>query len=210
MKSRYPYILAIAVIFVFCMTTFMASLAEARGGRGGGGRGGGGRGGGGHGGGGFSRSSPAAGGGFSSRSAAHKPSPRQSPRQETRKEKPRTPDRDSGNHQENRDDAREDRQQHRDDARDDSQQHRDNAREDRQDFVEDEWDDHRRRRAGAALVTGVAIGAAAHNNYVYSVPCSTTIIVGSMTYYHCSSTWYSRGYEGGEVVYIITSAPAGH
>ena len=193
MKSRYPYILAIAVIFVFCMTTFIASMVEARGGRGGGGRGGGGRGGGG-----FSRSSPAAGGGFSSRSAANKPS-RQSPRQETRKEKPRTPDRDSGNRQENRDDAREDRQQHRD-----------NAREDRQDFVEDEWDDHHRRHVGAALVTGVAIGAAAHNNYVYSVPCSTTIIVGTITYYHCSSTWYSRGYEGGEVVYIITSAPAGY
>ena len=30
MKSRYPYIL-IPVIFVFCMTTFMASMVEARG-----------------------------------------------------------------------------------------------------------------------------------------------------------------------------------
>jgi hypothetical protein len=38
MNSRYPYMLVVAVIFVFCMTTFMASLAEARGrGRGGGG-----------------------------------------------------------------------------------------------------------------------------------------------------------------------------
>jgi hypothetical protein len=59
-------------------------------------------------------------------------------------------------------------------------------------------------------VAGVAVGAAASSNYVYSVPCSTTIIVGSTTYYHCSSTWYSRGYEGGETVYIITSAPAGY
>ena len=63
MKSRYLYIGALAVIFVFCLTTFMASFVEARGGRGGGGRGGGGM----RSGGGFSRSSPAAGGGFSSR-----------------------------------------------------------------------------------------------------------------------------------------------
>jgi hypothetical protein len=59
-------------------------------------------------------------------------------------------------------------------------------------------------------VAGMVVGAAASTNYVYSVPCSTTIIVGSTTYYHCSSTWYSRGYESGEVVYIITSAPAGY
>jgi hypothetical protein len=57
----------------------------------------------------------------------------------------------------------------------------------------------------------MAIGAAAaSNNYVYSVPCNTTVIVGDVTYYNCGSTWYSRGYEGGEVVYIITSAPAGY
>jgi hypothetical protein len=60
-------------------------------------------------------------------------------------------------------------------------------------------------------VTGMAIGAAAAStNYVYSVPCSTTVIVNNVTYYHCDSTWYSRGYEGDEVVYIITSAPAGY
>ena len=157
------------------------------------------------GGGGFSRSSPAAGGGFSSRSAAQQPS-RQAPRQETRREQPR----DSGKDRGDRDDAHEDWQQHGDDAREDRQDHRDDAREDRQDFVEDEWDDHRRRHVGAAVVTGVAIGAAASTNYVYSVPCRTTILVGNVTYYHCSSTWYSRGYEGGEVVYIITSAPAGY
>ena len=70
---------------------------------------------------------------------------------------------------------------------------------------DDDWDE------GAAFVTGMAVGAAMNrNNYVYSVPCNTTVIVGSVTYYHCSSTWYSRGYEGGEVVYIITSAPAGY
>jgi hypothetical protein len=192
MKSRYPYIMAIAVIFIFCMTTFMASLVEARGGRGGGGRGGGGRGGGGRGGGGFSRSSPAAGGGFSSRNAT-----RQTTRQASRPV-PRQPTRDSST----RDAAREDRQDHRDDAR-----------EDRQDFIDDEWDDHHHHDnyyGGAAVVAGVAIGSAARSNYVTYVPCRTTVIVNNMTYYNCDATWYSRGYEGGEVVYIITSAPAGY
>jgi hypothetical protein len=180
MKSRYPFIL-IAVIFVFCMTTFMASMVEARGGRGGGMRGGGG--GGGRGGGGFSRGGPAAGGGFSSRSTA-----RQTPRQETRREQPRDRDRDRDDWQERRDEIREDRQEHLEDAR-----------EDRQDFIDDERDDyydHYRHYGGAAFVT--------------YAPCSTTVVIGGSTYYHCGSTWYSRGYEGGDVVYIVTSAPAGH
>ena len=87
------------------------------------------------------------------------------------------------------------------------------AREDRQDFIDDQWDDHNHHDyyyGGAAFATGVAVGAAASRNYVYSVPCNTTVIVGGTTYYHCSSTWYSRGYEGGSVVYIVTSAPGGY
>lgn len=182
MKSRYPFIIAIAVIFIYCMTTFMASMVEARGGRGG------------RGGGGFSRSSPAAGGSFSSRRATRQPTRQAKPRQDTRREQPR----DSAD----RDDAREDRQQHRDDVR-----------EDRQDFVDDEWDDHYYHddyHGGAAFVAGVAVGSAASSNYVTNVPCSTTVIVNNVTYYHCESTWYSRGSQGGEVVYIITSAPAGY
>ena len=197
MKTRYSSIFVIAVIFLFCLTTFLASLAEARGrgGRGGGMRGGGG----------FSRSSPAAGGGFSSRSAARQPQrqmQREMPRQQPR-ERQRDPS-----------EGREDRQEHRDEAREDRQDHRDEAREDRQDFIDDEWDDHHHDDdwdEGAAFVTGMAVGAAMNRNkYVYSVPCSTTVIVGGITYYHCASTWYSRGYEGGEVVYIITTAPAGY
>lgn len=182
MKSRYSFIVVIAVISVFCMTTFMANMIEAKSRRGGGGRG-------------FSRSSPAAGGGFSSRQAK--------PRQETRREQPR----DSGN----RDDAREDRQEHHDDAREDRQDYRDDAREDRQDFVDDEWDDHHDGAAFVAgAVVGAAVGAAASSNYVTHLPCNTTVFVSSVTYYHCGSTWYSRGNQGGEVVYIITSAPAGY
>jgi hypothetical protein len=87
------------------------------------------------------------------------------------------------------------------------------VREDRQDYYDDRWDDYydHRHYGGAALVTGMAVGAAAaRSNYVTSVPCETTIVVGSVTYYHCGSTWYSRGYESGNVVYIVTSAPAGY
>ena len=170
MKSKYTLIL-IPAIFVFCMTTIMSSVVEARG-RGGGG--------------GFSRGGPAAGGGFSSRPAAREPAFQR--------------DRDPGDRQERRDEIREDRQQHRDDAR-----------EDRQDYLDDEWDDHHHNYyGGAGVVTGVAVGAAVSSNYVTSVPCSTTEVVNGSTYYHCGSTWYSRGYEGGEVVYIIVSPPAGH
>jgi hypothetical protein len=56
----------------------------------------------------------------------------------------------------------------------------------------------------------VAVGAAASRNYVTYVPCGNTVFVNGVTYYNCDSTWYSRGSEGGSVVYIITSAPAGY
>ncbi len=79
MKRKYPPVLAIAVLFGFCLTIFLAGMVEARRGRGGrsGGRGG------------FSRGGPAAGGGFSSRPAARQPT-RQPTRQETRQQ-PRDP-----------------------------------------------------------------------------------------------------------------------
>jgi hypothetical protein len=176
MKSRYPFIL-IAVIFVFCMTTFMASMVEARGGRGGGGRGGGG----------FSRGGPAASGGFSSRLAGQS-RVSQAPQQETRREQPRVQDRDRDDRQESRDERREDRQEFREDAR-----------EDRQDFIDDERDDYDDDHYHYGGVV-----------YVTYAPCSTTVVVDGSTYYHCDSTWYSRGFEGGDVVYIVTSAPAGY
>ena len=92
----------------------MASMVEARGGRRGGSRGRGG----------FSRHSPAAAGGFSSRRAARQPTRQAKPRQETRREQPRN----SGD----RDDAREDV---RDDARGDAC---DDVREDAYDGVRDD------------------------------------------------------------------------
>ncbi len=153
MKSRYPFIL-IPVIFVFCMTTFMTSMVEARGNRGGGG---------------FSRGGIASSGGFSSR-----------PSRQSRVSQ--TPQ------QENRKDAREDRQEKRKDAR-----------EDRQDSIDDERDDYYDNHHHYG---GVA--------YVTNAPCSTTEVIGDSTYYHCDSTWYTRSYKDGDVVYVVTSAPAGY
>jgi hypothetical protein len=189
MKNRNSFIL-IAVIFVFCITTFMAGMIEARG-RGGGGRRGGG----------FSRGGPAAGGGFSSRSAARQPA-RQVQRQPASQEQPRTPDRDLSDRQDQRDDAREDRQEHRDDAREDRQDYYD-------DHNDDDWDDHHHYHGGG-VVAGMAVGSAINSSYVSYVPCNNTVMVNNITYYHCDANWYKRGYEGGDVVYIITTAPAGY
>jgi len=58
-------------------------------------------------------------------------------------------------------------------------------------------------------MTGTA-GFLAGYNYVTSVPCETVVIVGKATYYNCSSTWYWRAMEGGEVVYIVSPAPPGY
>jgi len=40
------------------------------------------------------------------------------------------------------------------------------------------------------------------------LPCtSSVVIVNGTSYYNCSGTWYSRGYSGGSVVYIVSEAP---
>jgi hypothetical protein len=141
---------------------------------------------------------------------------RQAPRKETRKQQPR----DRGDRQEKKKNVREDRQERqkneredrkddRDEAREDRQDYRDKARENRQDFIEDEWDEHYHYYGDGAYY-GVAVGSTSGTTYVTNVPCNTTVIVNRTTYYHCGTTWYTRGSESGEVVYIIVSAPEGH
>jgi hypothetical protein len=207
-------------MFLF-LTTFIG-MAEARGG----GRGGGG---GGRGGGGFSRGGAASGGGFSSRSASQRPAPSmnrqagtaQRPAQaggtrETASQRPAQGQRqeNAGDRQGNRQDNAGDRQGSRDDNREDWQQHQNENREDWQDFAEDEWDDHYHHgynNTGAAFVTGVAVGAAvASPTYVTTLPCNGTMVgINGINYYQCGNTWYSRGYQGGTVVYIVNSPPPG-
>ena len=123
----------------------------------------------------------------------------------------------AGERQGQRQDNSVDRQGNRDENREDWQDHANDAREDRQDFVEDEWDDHRYgygyNNTGAAFATGVAVGAAvASPTYVTTLPCTSTTIIssGSTTYYQCGTTWYSRGYQGGTVVYVVSGAPSGY
>jgi hypothetical protein len=78
------------------------------------------------------------------------------------------------------------------------------------DFVPPFKDDSHRYYGGAALVTGMAIGAAASSDYLTYEPCSTTVVVDNTTYYNCDASWYTRGYEGGEVVYVVTPPPPGY
>jgi hypothetical protein len=100
--------------------------------------------------------------------------------------------------------------------------------DDRQDFYEDEyhgghWDNdwYDGDDEAAAFVVGAAVGVAAgaaaassHTTYVNTVttlPCSSTMVtVNGTSYYQCGTTWYSRGYQGNSVVYIVTIPPAGY
>ncbi len=71
------------------------------------------------------------------------------------------------------------------------------AREDRREWHEDRW----RRRTGAVLTVS-AFGA---------LTCDyEEIIVDNIIYSRCDGNWYSRGNQGGEVVYIVVEAPAGY
>jgi hypothetical protein len=113
-----------------------------------------------------------------------------------------------GDRQSNRSDQRGDMQDNRNDRLDDVQDARKERREDWQDYGDDvrddrrDWYDDRYRRA-----VGVSITYSAFR----SLSCtSTTVIVGGVTYYRCGSDWYSRAYTGGNVTYIVVTAPAGY
>jgi hypothetical protein len=68
---------------------------------------------------------------------------------------------------------------------------------DRNEWREDRW----HRAVGAALTVAT----------FRALTCPpATVYVGSITYYHCGPTWYTRGYQGGSVVYIVATTPAGY
>lgn len=208
------------VILLFLFS--LPGIADARGGRGGG-RGGGGfsRGGGGfaRSAGGFSRSSAASGGSFSSR-AVSRPAP--SGERLAGRERPSQPMAEQGGaaeRQTQRQESADGRQESRTEGREDWQSHMREQQEERQDWVEDEyWDDHWHHGhydEGEAFVAGAMIGATAgavasssRSTYVTTLPCAaSTVIANGVTYYNCDGTWYSRGYEGGSVVYIVSGPP---
>jgi hypothetical protein len=115
---------------------------------------------------------------------------------------------------------REDWPQYGRERQEDRQDYCSNAREDWQEYGDDHWHggywrsgyyyDHpvaTGLAVGAAMAVGTAITASAFS----ALTCSpTTVIVGGVSYYQCGGTWYSRGYEGGNVTYIVVNAPAGY
>jgi len=150
-------------------------------------------GGGGKGGGaGMSRSGPAAGGSVRTQRSAKTPQKRDTRREV--KQDARDTRRDV------KDDVRDTRRDVKDDARDTRRAVRHEIRDEREDhheWHEDRW----KRRAGAALTISA----------FRALSCTTsTIVVGSITYYSCGGTWYQRANQGGDVVYIVVTAPAGY
>jgi hypothetical protein len=187
----------VAMAVVLITSVYLIADADARG------RGGG------RGGGGFSRGGMASHGsfggrgnagasrldnkatGYGQRGASNQPQDRQESRQDFKNQ------------------DREDRQDYRTDTREDRQ----GNQEERRDDIEDEWDDHHYWNDNDGdFVAGVVVGGAiARSRYYYSLPCSASAIyVNSVNYYNCSGTWYSRGYAGSRVTYVVSSAPAGY
>jgi hypothetical protein len=74
--------------------------------------------------------------------------------------------------------------------------------DEREEFVEDNMYSYGNYRAG------VAVGAAMSATAFRSLSCApSTLVVGGTTYDQCGSSWYTRGYQGGSVTYIVTSPP---
>jgi hypothetical protein len=121
------------------------------------------------------------------------------------------------NRQSNRQDNKGDRQDYRDDARGDRQDYADDARGDRQDHYDDHYRHghyyHDNNEWGRAFAAGaiVAVGTAVAVSAFQSTDCpSSQTMVGDVAYYQCGSTWYTKGYQSGDVVYIATEPPAGY
>jgi hypothetical protein len=63
----------------------------------------------------------------------------------------------------------------------------------------------------AGVAVGAAVGAAAAAPPGWTIACTpTTVVIGATTYYQCGSAWYTRGYSGGDVTYVIVNPPPGH
>ena len=70
---------------------------------------------------------------------------------------------------------------------------------------DDEW--ARAFAAGTIIAPGTAVAVSAFQ----STDCSSSqTMVGDYAYYQCGSTWYTKGYQSGDVVYIATTPPPGY
>jgi hypothetical protein len=190
----------IVVISILVIATLSIDYAYSRGGRGGG------RGGGGH----ASKSSPARSGSMSNNRASSQTSTRQgsSNRSQNRSSNQENRQGNSGNRQDYRDDSRGDRQDYADDAREDRQDYYDdNYRHGHGHYYYDDNDWARAFAAGAIVAAGTAVAVSAFQ----STDCpSSQTMVGDIAYYQCGSTWYTKGYQSGDVVYIAAAPPPGY
>ena len=185
--------------------------------------------GGGRGGGGFSRSGPAAQGGFAggasqrtARTATRQAGASERSGQRAATQQQRMTERSDlrTNRQDEITERQGQRQETYSERQENRQDYRSEAREDWQDAANN-WDNrYYRYPAGAAVATGAVVaagayaaGRAASSNvtYVTTLPCSpTTAYLNGVTYYRCGSDWYTRAYAGGSVSYTVVSPPPGY
>ena len=130
----------------------------------------------------------------------------------------------------NVEDLQANRQDWKDQNREDWQDYGKNRQEDRQDFAKNrgedwqeygdhgdwgewhggEWD------GGEALefvgtAAAISIGTALTVNAINSLSCAmNTVYVGGVSYYGCGGSWYNRGYQSGNVVYVVVNPPPGY
>ena len=182
---------ALAVACVVLLVAFVVSEAHAR--SFGGGRGGG-----------FSRSGPAAGGGFSSRSVGQRNySSRAAMRQENRSERRESYSADDPRSQQDRYERRQERQEQR-------QDHRNEVREGMQNinYYDDDWDDY---YGYPVIFTGYyTVDSLISSDYSKQLPCTPkTVSVDGVDYRQCGEEWFLPVYSSGQLVYRVVTAPAG-
>ena len=199
-----PLTRALAFACVLLLLALVVSEAHAR--SVGGGRGGG-----------FSRSGPAAGGGFSARSVGM---PNSSARTGMRQES-------LGQRQENRrseehtselqslcvisyavfclkkkktKERQEQRQDNLNEARDDWQDY---------DYHDDDWDDY---YGYPVVFTGAySIDSLISSDYYKQLPCAPkSVTVDGVSYRQCGDEWFLPVYSSGQLVYRVVTAPAGY
>jgi len=115
----------------------------------------------------------------------------------------------SGDRQDNRDDRRDNWQ----DNRDDRQEFRQDRIQDRQEFRQDAWKEYGYHGYDEWYEDQwkYALGATLTIATFQALACQPTVVmVGTVSYYQCASTWYQRTYSGGSVTYIVVNPPAGY
>jgi hypothetical protein len=121
-------------------------------------------------------------------------------------------------------DLQKNRQEWKDANREDWQDYGKNRQEDRQDFARDygehndwdDWHDGGEWHGGEAwefvgTAAAISIGTALTVNAINSMSCAmSSVYVGGVSYYSCGGYWYNRGYQNGNVVYVVVNPPAGY